>query len=168
MRLDLSGALKDPGQSYPFDCPIELAEMTVLSDPVRFDAVRMHGAAVGTGEAVSIEGGVDAVVHSRCARCLCDVRFPVNARFKQVFSRDPAPAGDALPLDAAGAELNPIAAEALLLELPMRFLCKADCLGLCPVCGKNRNEERCRCQEGGERRNPFSALSDLLTEDEEV
>ena len=40
--------------------------------------------------------------------------------------------------------------------------------GLCPVCGANRNKVPCTCQEGGERQNPFSALSKLLTEDEEV
>ena len=58
--------------------------------------------------------------------------------------------------------------DALLLELPYRFLCSENCQGICPVCGKNRNIAPCTCQEGGERQNPFSALSELLTEDEEV
>ena len=56
----------------------------------------------------------------------------------------------------------------LVLELPMRFVCSEDCKGICYVCGANRNIAPCTCQEGGERQNPFSALSELLTEDEEV
>ena len=34
----------------------------------------------------------------------------------------------------------------ILLELPTKFLCKEDCKGLCPTCGKNLNEGACNCQ----------------------
>jgi len=30
--------------------------------------------------------------------------------------------------------------------MPMKPLCKPDCQGLCPVCGGNRNRERCACR----------------------
>jgi len=35
--------------------------------------------------------------------------------------------------------------EELLLALPEKILCASNCLGLCPLCGKNRNEESCQC-----------------------
>ncbi len=35
--------------------------------------------------------------------------------------------------------------EELLLSLPLRSLCKDDCLGLCPKCGCNKNEKNCSC-----------------------
>lgn len=35
--------------------------------------------------------------------------------------------------------------EYILLELPTKFLCKPDCKGLCPQCGKNLNEGKCSC-----------------------
>ncbi len=38
-----------------------------------------------------------------------------------------------------------IAVADLLLELPSKLLCKADCKGLCPVCGCDRNETDCDC-----------------------
>ncbi|MEW5694227.1 MAG: YceD family protein, partial [Candidatus Hydrogenedentota bacterium] len=31
----------------------------------------------------------------------------------------------------------------MVLSLPMKFLCRDDCLGLCPVCGENRNIRHC-------------------------
>ncbi|HEU5319946.1 MAG TPA: DUF177 domain-containing protein, partial [Methylomirabilota bacterium] len=31
------------------------------------------------------------------------------------------------------------------LALPMKPLCRADCRGLCPVCGANRNVTECAC-----------------------
>ena len=33
----------------------------------------------------------------------------------------------------------------LLTVLPMQPLCKPDCAGLCPQCGKDRNVEPCDC-----------------------
>ena len=49
-------------------------------------------------------------------------------------------------------------------EDTMRFLCREDCKGLCPVCGKDLNTELCTCPKGGKAGNPFSALSRLLTD----
>lgn len=36
--------------------------------------------------------------------------------------------------------------EDIILELPQRALCKPDCRGLCPVCGKDLNEGACQCK----------------------
>lgn len=33
----------------------------------------------------------------------------------------------------------------ILLAIPIKLLCKEDCKGLCPICGKNLNEGRCDC-----------------------
>jgi uncharacterized protein len=33
----------------------------------------------------------------------------------------------------------------VLLELPYKSLCREDCRGLCPLCGKNLNEGLCGC-----------------------
>jgi uncharacterized protein len=43
-------------------------------------------------------------------------------------------------------DLSEIAREQVLLALPMRHLCKEECLGLCPVCGANLNlgEHACK------------------------
>jgi uncharacterized protein len=46
------------------------------------------------------------------------------------------------------------------LSLPVRTLCKPDCKGLCPRCGKNRNLEACTCEEGPADPR-WEALADL-------
>lgn len=33
------------------------------------------------------------------------------------------------------------------LSIPLKRLCKDDCKGLCPHCGKNLNEETCNCKD---------------------
>ncbi len=43
-------------------------------------------------------------------------------------------------------DLSEAVRQDILLNLPMQPLCKADCRGLCPTCGKNRNEGECGCE----------------------
>ena len=57
-------------------------------------------------------------------------------------------------------ELGPMLREQVIPAIPMQPLCREDCLGLCPVCGQDRNERRCDCPEQAEP-SPFSALRQL-------
>ena len=50
--------------------------------------------------------------------------------------------------------------EDLLLFLPSKLLCRDDCKGICPQCGKNLNEGTCECKKEIDPR--FAALLDLL------
>lgn len=44
-------------------------------------------------------------------------------------------------------DIDPFIYEEVLLNMPIRPVCKEDCLGLCGICGKNRNVESCTCSE---------------------
>jgi uncharacterized protein len=44
-----------------------------------------------------------------------------------------------------GLELDNVVEEFLILAVPMRPVCKEDCLGLCPNCGVNLNDKKCEC-----------------------
>ena len=44
-------------------------------------------------------------------------------------------------------ELNDVFREQVLLALPMQRVCREDCKGICPDCGKNRNQNECQCQK---------------------
>ena len=60
---------------------------------------------------------------------------------------------EAYPLSGDELDLEPLARDAVLLELPLAPLCSEDCRGLCPVCGANRNTEPCGVCPG--RRPPL-------------
>lgn len=60
-------------------------------------------------------------------------------------------------------DLTDFIREDILINFPQQFLCKPDCLGLCPHCGQNLNEGDCDCEEEEfeteeESENPWSAL----------
>lgn len=39
--------------------------------------------------------------------------------------------------------------EEFVLTLPTKPLCRSDCKGVCPTCGKNLNEGPCNCEKNG-------------------
>jgi uncharacterized protein len=84
-----------------------------------------------------------ARLHGPCYRCLADavVEIPVDAREYQATDPEgsdelvtPYLSNDTLALDAW-------ARDAIALALPEQILCRADCKGLCPMCGKDLNVE---------------------------
>ena len=170
MALDVGKALKSPGQVFPFRASVELPEMEVLCDPVRFDDIDVEGEFFCTGEdRVSLRAGAKATVHSRCSRCLEPVQVPMRAEIDAVYAKQPDPDDpDLYGFEANAVELEDAVKDALLLELPLQFFCKPDCKGLCPVCGTNLNHGTCTCQEGNVVTGPFSALKEIVRNNEEV
>ena len=79
-------------------------------------------------------------LHGPCFRCLEDavLELPISAREYQATN----PESDEMRtpyLDNERLDLSAWARDALALELPDKILCKPDCAGLCPVCGKDLN-----------------------------
>lgn len=59
--------------------------------------------------------------------------------------------------------LSEFVREEILVNTPMKVLCKEDCKGLCPYCGINKNEESCDCEKKMRRKeSPFAKLQSLL------
>lgn len=59
--------------------------------------------------------------------------------------------------------LNDFIREEILVNTPMKVLCKEDCKGLCPYCGIDKNQESCDCEIKIRRKeSPFAKLEKLL------
>ena len=52
-----------------------------------------------------------------------------------------------------------VATEQVILFVPMKVVCSADCRGLCPVCGANRNLTPCDCAPRP-KDSPFASLQE--------
>ena len=81
-------------------------------------------------------------LHGPCYRCLEDavLELPISAREYQATS----PESEEMQtpyLEDDRLDLSAWARDAIALDLPDKILCKPDCAGLCPVCGKDLNAE---------------------------
>ena len=52
--------------------------------------------------------------------------------------------------EGEGVLLEDVLREQVLLAVPLKVICRDDCKGLCPHCGKNLNQEQCSCAAPGE------------------
>ena len=105
-------------------------------------------------------GTVRTVLELPCSRCLEPFTTPVDASFDLRYLPQTANpgAGDEREIeedDLSTAfysndeiDLGQLMREQFLLALPMKPLCRDDCLGLCPVCGTNLNRGTCTCTRG--------------------
>lgn len=84
-------------------------------------------------ETVCVEVGVTGEMEQLCARCLEHVGRPYAGRFQLEFLVDGMQVLD----------ITDDVRQEILLSTPVRFLCREDCLGLCPQCGTNLNERSC-------------------------
>ena len=115
--MDISQALKNPGQYYPFKAELELPEVEVLDDPVRFEGVSLEGTYVGGEDTVRLEGTVRAVAHTRCSDCLEPAQVALEGDFDVTFARNPDPEDpDLYPIEGYRIDIAPMAQEALLLD----------------------------------------------------
>jgi uncharacterized protein len=106
-----------------------------------------------------IEGTVRGTVRIECDRCAAPVTLAVNAPC--AVDAVPAPPGtdagergglllgelDVTFVPGALLNVQDLVREQLLLQVPMRVLCREDCAGLCPRCRKNLNTGPCGCPE---------------------
>jgi len=110
-----------------------------------------------------------------CSRCLEPVPWEVDESLS-VDYRTPSAAPvdaefgleegelDVAFLDGDKLDLAELAAEQILLALPMRVVCDESCAGLCPRCGANRNrDDACTCEAEVDPR--WQALAGLAGKD---
>jgi uncharacterized protein len=95
-------------------------------------------------EGVLVSGRVGGTFHLRCARCLKEFDEPFGVDVTEMFVPTPDEESDDYPLDPEGyLEPEQMIRDTVGVELPFSPLCMPECLGLCPVCGGNRNLGEC-------------------------
>ena len=133
-----------PGEQYRDELEVELSPLEYGGQrylpvpekvPAAFEITRAN-----TGTVFSL--AFTARLFGPCYRCLGDavLELPIRAREYQ----DEKAEDDELKTEyVVGNELalSDWARDAIALALPEKILCRPDCAGLCPVCGKNLNDE---------------------------
>jgi uncharacterized protein len=60
--------------------------------------------------------------------------------------------------------LDEVLTTLFILDMDTKFLCREDCAGLCPQCGKNLNDGPCGCKKP---RDPRMAVLEQLLDDKD-
>ena|SRR5712691_1135518 len=134
------------------DDPLFAGLEVALAEPVRV-AGRLQAAGEGR---FYWRGSLRTHAAGQCRRCLTPVSIAVAADVSALFAQDPDALEDpdSYPLarEATQIDLRPAVREELLLAVPRWVLCREDCRGLCPRCGKDLNAGPCDCPPAGDPR----------------
>jgi uncharacterized protein len=140
------------------DLGAEVRQRTPLRSEGRADLIKEHYGKRKVVEDIRLKGKLDTSLEVVCARCLEPVEYKVDRSFDLLYRPLGTDAGhEELSITDAEAEIGYYQGESLLLEdalreqvllaVPLKTLCREDCKGLCPHCGKNLNESQCSCAE---------------------
>jgi len=169
MRIDLTEVKNEPGvpRSYALEermGPLELGgEEVVLTGPVRVE-LKITGA----DGVLWVEGSVTATGEFCCSRCLAPVRVSLAGELREKYC-PPGTAADeeAVVYQGDSLDVTREVEKALLLVMPMKPVCRPDCRGICPVCGRDLNEGPCGCR--AEDVDPrLAVLAAFLERDQQI
>jgi uncharacterized protein len=111
---------------------------------------------------------LECSITSVCSRCLEEFELPLSLDFEEEYFLSK----DASPEEADGfiigennmLDLSEAIRQHTLLMVPMKPICRDDCAGLCPVCGKNLNYGSCSCIQESPHLSQAPLRSLLLSE----
>ncbi|MGB9668579.1 MAG: YceD family protein [Thermosulfidibacteraceae bacterium] len=108
---------------------------------------------------VSVKGNVRVVLELTCSRCLKTYRFEIVRDIDESYHPiDDIEFGErkhlkSFELDTCyysegELDVESVYMEPIYLAIPMKPLCSDNCKGICPICGKDLNEDSCDCNRG--------------------
>ena len=164
MLLGLSKIIDCPGASIPFSVSVDLSDLCYgVSYPVT-EPVVASGTVRNTAGVLMMKGDLTTTIHGTCDRCASpfdrEIHFPINVVLVTELADEENEDEWVFPLEGDSADLDDIVRTVFVLNLDSKLLCKEDCRGLCPRCGKNLNDGPGNCQKELDPR--FAALKQLL------
>ena len=178
MKLDLRGLIAE-------ECRVLPIHYTIIPDPaltedsksslygVRFPSpMEVNGEIVNTAGYMRMSLDLSLDYMAPCARCLTETR----GKFSFSLEKTVAPKNMLTGLDEdvlddyaivedGFLDMDEQLVELLELEFPRKILCRPDCRGLCPTCGRDLNNGDCDCREEPDPR--WAPLQAILAEMEE-
>lgn len=144
----LSGASQQIDFEFSFTPSADSLIATVYSDVDFAEPITVSGYVRNMAGYMILSADVKVIYRTVCARCV----EPVCSELDISFEKDIASSGevssendDYIIIEDKKLDLLAPVEEEIMLEMPSKTLCKEDCLGLCPKCGKNLNEGDCDC-----------------------
>ncbi len=110
--------------------------------------VHLYGRLTNRAGIVSVDAVADFDFCMPCDRCASDVRRHLCVDVSHVLVQHAEDEDDDLiVVPDMMLDITALTLEDIYLSLPMKFLCREDCKGICPQCGANLNETSCDCKK---------------------
>ena len=174
MKIDISEIVKSVNKECVNTVEIEMIEFTSRLGTFQITRKSPLSLQIANHEdqSVSITGSVELEMMIPCGRCLEDV--PTDIHFdidKKLTISDGTVIDEEMEetdyLIGFELDVEKLVYAEILVNWPMKVLCKDDCEGICKVCGMNLNKGACNCQRT-ELDPRMAAIQDIFNKFKEV
>jgi len=150
MQIDVTPVFKNSDNVVEFDYMADLSAISLTyGERPAEQPLRVAGRVFAEYGAVSLSLTVCGTLYFVCDRCTERYTHPIEAVFSVMLSQDTdvEESEAVLVVPEGWLDVDRTAHLALIDALPDKYLCCADCKGLCPVCGIDRNVATCVCEK---------------------
>lgn len=168
MQVNVAQLLKEPvGSSRSYD----ISQLRDQDDG--FDNLQGGVWLLRTDQGILLEANLKTSVEAECSRCLESFPLPLELNIEEEYfptvevntgvSLLPPPEPEAFVIDHNHIlDLTDAVRQYTLMAMPMKPLCRPDCPGFCPQCGRSLKNGPCGCPPEVEPR--WEALKKLARE----
>ncbi|MDD3165562.1 MAG: DUF177 domain-containing protein [Oscillospiraceae bacterium] len=150
MRLSLAKIIDCPGASASFETTLDLRDMEFGAIRPVQSPVSAKGIVRNTAGVLTMTGHVDTTLDCICDRCAKpfteDISYPIDAVLVTEVQQEDFLDENCFLLQGNDADLDEIVTTTFVLNMDSKMLCRPDCKGLCPTCGKDLNDGACDCR----------------------
>ncbi len=170
MRIRIA-ALGKIGSSLDFEEVVgvnHFPELTQIGESQT--PLQIKGTVLKTKFGFLVSGAAEMSLTLTCSRCLTPFEQTIKADFSEEYvpagykAENPEPSeleDPAHTFQGDYIDITRLVTEAVILEIPMKAVCRNDCKGICPECGQVLNEKVCDCDKV--QPDPrLAVLADLL------
>lgn len=149
MFIDISAIIKVYGGSIKVNFEQDLLDENINGKTLKFSKpVVVEGSLTNLDNILIFEGNVSGTIKSDCDRCLKQLEYNFNYIISEKFSTQMIVDDEEINLFQGNKiDLTEIVRNNIILNLPIQYLCKDNCEGLCQKCGTDKNENDCDCEK---------------------
>ncbi len=134
MKIDIN---KIPLEGAILEEEINASALELNTDTIEFlGPVKVRAQVFIITNAVTVNLKLNGLLKLKCGRCLNEFEVKLAKDLSLNYQVEKTELSIVLDQDIK---------EEIMLDYPIKPLCRPDCKGLCPECGKNLNEGGCNC-----------------------
>ena len=161
MRFDLRKILDNPGASAQYRVELDPEALLFPSVSGYASAPVSEGCVFNEAGIIRVKGCVSAEMRCICDRCGDEFDSVKETEVDAVLAFEESDDNpDLFIIEDDSIDIEEVVSTCFVLDMETKFLCKEDCKGLCPGCGKNLNHGPCGCRKELDPR--FAVLEQLL------
>lgn len=136
MKIDLKQLPQD--KEVILTDSIEPQELDLEVNGIRLvSPIQISAKVIKIKDTVDVKIGLKSTILTQCSRCLAESQSVINKDFRADYQID--------KYDTF-IDISDDIRQEIILDYPIKPLCKNSCKGLCVKCGKNLNEGPCDCK----------------------